>query len=172
MSLVPKFLQLPFQFLEVYLINLKLLSNLWKLMLTNIFRLILLFEFLTLECIAYECRTASKCLKGFGLLNQPTKQEPKFQLIGSQLQQCKKSTELSSNILKNGIIFVSVQNEQYEHFSPNWIISSFTHTESPVSDLGVSNSSNKQKFASIIQFELKSVFQKIFDIELYKSRRL
>ena len=109
MSLVPKFLQLPFQFLEVYLINLKLLSNLWKLMLTNIFRLILLFEFLTLECIAYECRTASKCLKGFGLLNQPTKQEPKFQLIGSQLQQCKKSTELTSNILKNGIIFVSVK---------------------------------------------------------------
>ena len=108
MSLVPKFLQLPFQFLEVYLIILKLLSNLWKLMLTNIFRLILLFEFLTLECIAYECRTASKCLKGFGLLNQPTKQEPKFQLIGSQLQQCKKSTELTSNILKNGIIFVSV----------------------------------------------------------------
>jgi len=69
MSLVPKFLQLPFQFLEVYLLNLKLLSNLWKLMLTNIFRLILLFEFLTLECIAYEYRTASKCLKGFGILN-------------------------------------------------------------------------------------------------------
>ena len=108
MCLVPKFLQIPFQFLEIYSLILKLLSNLWKLMLTSIFRLILLFEFLTLECIAYECMTASKCLKRFGFLNQPTKQEPKFQLIGSQLQQCKKSTELSSNILKNGIIFVSV----------------------------------------------------------------
>ena len=108
MCLVPKFLQIPFQFLEIYSLILKLLSNLWKLMLTSIFRLILLFEFLTLEYIAYECRTTSKCLKGFGLLNQPAKQEPKFQLIGSQLQQCKKSTELTSNILKNGIIFVSV----------------------------------------------------------------
>ena len=46
--------------------------------------------------------------EGFGLLNQPAKQEPKFQLIGSQIQQYKKSTELSSNVLKNGIIFVSV----------------------------------------------------------------
>ena len=121
MSLVPKFLQLPFQFLEVYLINLKLLSNLWKLMLTNIFRLILSFEFLTLECITYECRTASKCLKGFGLLNQPAKQEPKFQLIGSQLQQCKKSTELSSNILKNGIIFVSVHHSNMNVFNLRFV---------------------------------------------------
>ena len=108
MSLIPKCLQLPFQFLEVYLLILKFLSNLWKCMLTNIFKLKLLHEFLTLECISYESRIASKCLKEFVLLNQPAKQEPKFQLIGSQLQQCKKSTELTSNILKNGIIFVSV----------------------------------------------------------------
>ena len=85
-------------------------------MLTNIFRLILLFEFLALECIANESRAASKCLKGFGLLNQPAIQEPKFQIIGSQLQQCKKSTELSSNILKNGIIFVSVKGSKNHQF--------------------------------------------------------
>ena len=108
MSLVPKFLQHCFQFLEVYLLILKFLSNLWKCMLTNIFKLKLLHEFLTLECISYESRIASKCLKEFVLLNYLAKQEPEFQLIGSQIQQCKKSTESTSNILKNGIIFVSV----------------------------------------------------------------